>query len=426
MNSTDTPGQPDADLSYPRGLIAGVSAYRLVRRAVAGTAPPVEDPLQRQVVEHADGPLLVVGGPGTGKTTTLVESVAARVAAGADPQSVLVLTFGRRGAMRLRDRLEARIAGGTGWAGSGAGGAGWAGSGAGGTGWAGSGAGGPSRTTAEPLVRTFHAYAFGLLRRAAAELGDPAPRLLTGPEQDVILRELLSTDDDAVGWPESLRPALRTRAFAAQLRDLLLRAAERGIGAPELADFGEGLRRPDWLAAARFLREYEQVLALREVTSRGSVAYDSAELVRAASALLTDDPELLAAERHRLSFVYVDELADTDPAQLDLLELVAGGGSPLVAFADPDSSTYAFRGADPGGVWAFPDRFRTADGLPAPTATLTRSYRADPELLAATGRVARRLRGPARHRAMLATRPPAEDPQAVEVRVFRSVTSESA
>ncbi|MFD6637707.1 PD-(D/E)XK nuclease family protein [Micromonospora chalcea] len=357
------------------------------------------DPVQAEVVAHTDGPMLVVGGPGTGKTSTLVEAVAARVAEGVDPERILVLTFGRRGTTELRHRIEARIAGDG------------------------------HRVIREPLVRTFPAYAFGLLRRAAAERGEPSPRLLTGPEQDLIIRELLDVvgeepGDDPVGWPEDLRPALRTRAFAQQLRDLLMRAAERGVGPVELARLGEKLGRADWPAAARFLREYVAVLALRDVSNRGSVAYDPAELVRAATGMLLDDPELLAAERRRLTHVYVDELADTDPAQLDLLAVVAGGGRSLVAFADPDSSTYAFRGADPAGVATFPHRFRTASGAPAAQVTLTTSYRAGPELLAATARLARRLRGPAAHRRL---RPlPGAPVGAVEVRTFRSATSESA
>ncbi|WP_435120860.1 ATP-dependent helicase [Micromonospora tulbaghiae] len=371
-------------------------------RSAAGpgtNTPRPADPVQAEVVAHTDGPMLVVGGPGTGKTTTLVEAVAARVAEGVDPERILVLTFGRRGATELRHRIEARIAGEG------------------------------HRVVREPLVRTFPAYAFGLLRRAAAERGEPSPRLLTGPEQDLIIRELLDVvgeepGDDPVGWPEDLRPALRTRAFAQQLRDLLMRAAERGVGPVELARLGEKLGRADWPAAARFLREYVAVLALRDVSNRGSVAYDPAELVRAATGMLLDDPELLAAERRRLAHVYVDELADTDPAQLDLLAVVAGGGRSLVAFADPDSSTYAFRGADPAGVTTFPHRFRTASGAPAAQVTLTTSYRAGPELLAATARLARRLRGPAAHRRL---RPlPGAPAGSVEVRTFRSATSESA
>ncbi|MCL7460550.1 ATP-dependent helicase [Micromonospora sp. MSM11] len=365
------------------------------RRAAAR----LSDPHQAEIVAHTDGPMLVLGGPGTGKTATLVEAVAARVAEGVDPERILVLTFGRRAATALRQRIEARVAEDG------------------------------HRVLREPLVRTLPAYAFGLLRRAAAERGEPSPRLLTGPEQDLIIRELLDVvgeepDDDPVGWPEDLRPALRTRAFAAQLRDLLMRAAERGVGPVELARLGEKLGRADWPAAARFLREYVAVLALRDVSNRGSVAYDPAELVRAATGMLLDDPELLAAERRRLAYVYVDELADTDPAQQDLLATVAGGGKPLVAFADPDSSTYAFRGADPAGVTTFPHRFRTASGAPAAQVVLTTSYRAGARLLAASGRLARRLRGPAAHRRLHPL--PDAPPGAVEVRTFRSATSEAA
>ncbi|MFF0469925.1 ATP-dependent helicase [Micromonospora zamorensis] len=379
---------------------AGVAGSELAAgRELAGGGGWRVDPVQAEVVGHTDGPMLVLGGPGTGKTSTLVEAVAARVAEGVDPEHILVLTFGRRGATALRQRIEARIAQDG------------------------------HRVLREPLVRTFPAYAFGLLRRAAAERGEPSPRLLTGPEQDLIIRELLNVvgeepEDDPVGWPTDLRPALRTRAFASQLRDLLMRAAERGVGPVDLARLGEKLGREDWPAAARFLREYVAVLALRDVSNRGSIAYDPAELVRAATGLLRDDEELLAAERRRLTHVYLDELADTDPAQVELLSVIAGGGKSLVAFADPDSSTYAFRGADPAGVATFPHRFRTASGAPAAQVLLTTSYRAGPGLLAAIARLGRRLRGPAAHRRLHPL--PDAPPGVVEVHTFRSATSEAA
>ncbi|GAA4592932.1 superfamily I DNA/RNA helicase/RecB family exonuclease [Actinoplanes octamycinicus] len=397
-------------------------AYRLVRRPRPATPEVRPDPVQARVVAHTTGPLLVVGGPGTGKTTALVEAVAARIAEGVDPERILVLTFGRRGAAALRDRIEARVADV------------------------------PGRIVHEPLVRTFHAFAFGLLRRAAAEHGEPAPRLLTGPEQDLIIRELLAVVEDpeaadTIGWPESLRPALPTRAFAQQLRDLMQRAAERGVGAIELARYAARLGRDDWAAAARFLEEYVAVLSLRDATTRGSVAYDPAELVRAASGLLADEPDLLAAERRRLAYVFVDELAETDPAQIDLLAQVAGGGKPLVAFADPDSSIFGFRGADPEVVAAFPARFRTPTGAPAETITLHTNHRSAPALLTATSGVARRMRGRFAHRPMVPPPPPAPppapaDPSAPEitgdeisptgpvaeavVRTFRSPAAETA
>ncbi len=83
--------------------------YRLVRPVGVDPAPVVLDQEQQAVVAHRAGPLLVLGGPGTGKTTTLVEAVAARVVEGVAPDNILVLTFGRRSAAVLRDRIEARI-----------------------------------------------------------------------------------------------------------------------------------------------------------------------------------------------------------------------------------------------------------------------------------------------------------------------------
>ncbi len=228
------------------------------------------------------------------------------------------------------------------------------------------------------------------------------------------------------------KTAVHTRAFATELRDLLLRAVERGVGPQRLAALAIAHRRTDWAAAARFFAEYLQVLALRDATERGAVAYDYAELVRAATALIRADGDLLAAERRRLSHVYVDELPDTDPAQIELLATIAGAGAHLVAFADPDSSTFAFRGADPSIVGRFTDVFRKADGAPAPQVTLLKSYRMQRQLCEATRRVAARLRGPARHRQLIAGgdgiagSAPSADGGTVETRTFGSETTEAA
>src|SRR3954471_8836727 len=86
-------------------------AYRLVRAPRPAVAAPVLDDAQRAVVEHAGGPLLVLAGPGTGKTTTLVESVVERVARGVPVEHLLMLTFSRRAAGEMRDRGAARLAG---------------------------------------------------------------------------------------------------------------------------------------------------------------------------------------------------------------------------------------------------------------------------------------------------------------------------
>src|SRR5438445_4864820 len=96
--------------STPTAKAAPAARYRLVRAAVEPVRAPDLDPSQQAVVDHPGGPLLVLAGPGTGKTTTLVEAVVDRVAnRGLSPDEVLVLTFGRKSATELRDRITARL-----------------------------------------------------------------------------------------------------------------------------------------------------------------------------------------------------------------------------------------------------------------------------------------------------------------------------
>ncbi|MFK0289448.1 ATP-dependent helicase [Streptomyces sp. NPDC090442] len=351
-------------------------AYRLVRTPPERTAPPALDAAQRAVVEHRQGPLLVLAGPGTGKTTTLVESVVRRVRAGTDPERILVLTFSRKAAVALRDRLAARLA---------------------------DEGGGPSaaRRPDAPQATTFHSFCYALVRghQDADLFADPL-RLLSGPEQDLVVRELLEGQAELagdgrarVGWPDELRACLTTRGFADEVRAVLARSRELGLGPDALGDFARRTGRPDWRAAAAFLAEYLDVLDAQGVL-------DYAELVHRA-VLLAERPEVAAQLVGAYDAVYVDEYQDTDAAQVRLLRALAGHrgapaapGSPgrtLLAFGDPDQSIYAFRGADVNGILDFPETFRRADGAPAPVAVLRTSRRAGAALLAATRLLTRRM-----------------------------------
>ncbi|MGW2378385.1 ATP-dependent helicase [Kitasatospora sp. NPDC001683] len=370
------------------------SPYRLVRSPLVQPDPPVLDEYQRAVVEHTGGPLLVLAGPGTGKTTTLVEAVARRIQDGTDPERILVLTFSRKAAMELRDRMSGRL----------------------------------GSSAAAPQATTFHSFCYALLRahQDPQDYAEPL-RLLSGPEQDVMVRELLAGGaEDAkhtesiwghprpeagggsaagtrIQWPLDLRACLTTRGFADEVRAVLARSRELGLGEAELERFAQGVQRPDWAAAARFLADYLDVLDLRGVL-------DYAELVHRA-VLLAERPEVGERLRERYQVVFVDEYQDTDPSQVRLLRQLAGGGRDLVAVGDPDQSIYAFRGADINGILDFPQAFRQADGSPAEVKVLRVSRRSGAVLLAASRELARRMpmgRLPAdklaQHRALLPSR----------------------
>lgn len=367
-------------------------AYRLVRTRPDVVDPPVLDAHQRAVVDHRDGPLLVLAGPGTGKTTTLVEAVARRVREGADPERILVLTFSRKAAVELRDRMATRLshrpAGGRGAANDGAG--------------ADDGGARAVRRAGSPQATTFHSFCYALVRahQDADLFADPL-RLLSGPEQDLVVRELLAgqaelarADRAPVGWPDELRACLTTRGFADEVRAVLARSRELGLGPDALDAFARRTGRPDWGAAAGFLAEYLDVLDAQGVL-------DYAELVHRA-VLLAERPEVAAELAARYDAVFVDEYQDTDAAQIRLLHALAGnpgparaedgrGGRTLVAFGDPDQSIYAFRGADVNGILDFPEAFRRADGEPAPVAVLRTSRRSGAALLAATRLVTHRM-----------------------------------
>ncbi|MFE7859315.1 ATP-dependent helicase [Streptomyces sp. NPDC057403] len=343
-------------LSHPAVRQGNRGAYRLVRTPPARPDPPRLDAAQRSVVDHRSGPLLVLAGPGTGKTTTLVESVAARIARGGDPARVLVLTFSRKAAVELRDRMALRV--------------------------------GAARA---PQATTFHSFCYALVRaHQDAELFVEPLRLLSGPEQDVAVRELLAGQPDLerlglahVRWPDELRACLTTRGFADEVRAVLARSRELGLDPVALDAFARRIGRPDWRAAAAFLAEYLDVLDLQGVL-------DYAELVHRA-VLLARRPEVAERLAAQYDAVLVDEYQDTDAAQVRLLHALAGGGRTLVAFGDPDQSIYAFRGSDVNGILEFPHTFPRADGRPAPVQVLRTSRRSGAGLLAATRLLTQRM-----------------------------------
>jgi superfamily I DNA/RNA helicase/RecB family exonuclease len=334
------------------------SPYRLLRAAPPAARPLVPDAAQQAVLDHGaaagSGPLLVLAGPGTGKTTTLVELVARRVEAGLRADQVLVLTFSRKAAGELRDRITARL-------------------------------GAP---TTGPSAWTFHAFCYALLREHAPPdpYGTPV-RLLSGPEQDVALRELLrGTLELGRSWPERLRPAVATRGFAEEVRGLLSRSREVGLDPDQLGALAVREGRDDWGAMAAFFGEYLDVL-----DAQGALDY--AELVHRA-VLLAEQPEVGAVLRERFAAVVVDEYQDTDPAQERLLQALAGGGRDLVVVGDPDQAIYAFRGAEVQGLLDFPQRFPQVDGTPAPVLALTTCRRSGSQLLEVSRRVASRIPAP--------------------------------
>ena len=306
-------------------LTVSKQPFNLVRQ-VLQAAPGALDPEQQAVVTHRGCPIVVQGGPGTGKTTVLIEAALARIQDGQNPDSILLLTYGRERASELRDAIALRT----------------------------------TRTMFEPLARTFHSLAFSILKMKAK--GDPEPILLSGPEQESYIRELLQGDieDGFKEWPEDLHKALATNGFARELRDLILRASERGIDADELARLGQQEGEKYWEPAAAFWKRYLNSMVMREISAQDAkLRIDPSELVSRASIHLRNNPDLLDELRTRFTTIMVDEFQESDPAQRELLSLLAD--KDVIICADADSAVGRFRGADPDGLSAALDPYRAKE-----------------------------------------------------------------
>jgi len=268
------------------------------RGPTTGPASPLDglDPDQRAAAAAVGGPLLIVAGPGTGKTRTLTHRIAHLVAdRGVAPERCLAITFTRRAAEELRQRLGALL-----------------------------------EERAETVtVATFHSLGLAIVGERRAELGlGPGMRVADEVERLGVLRA-------ASGASEA-----RARRLATEIGRRKRERAVRGPGAAA----GPAAEVDD------LLEHYDK--ALRE---RDLVDFD--DLIALPVALLGGDPELAAAYRQRWPWISVDEYQDVDELQYRLLRLLTTPGGNLCAIGDPDQAIYGFRGADVGFFLRFRQDF---------------------------------------------------------------------
>lgn len=279
---------------------------------------------------------VVLGAPGSGKTTAVVELVAAAVLDdGLDPERVLVLTPSRRTATLLRDRLAVRI--------------------------------GASRALPGPLARSISAYAFSVVMAAHRLDGLAEPRLLSGADHDADLAELLDRSelDDVLGagvasgpaWPEHLGPDVRRLpTFRTELRDAIARLSEHDWSTDQLRAAARERSTPAWAAIADFVDEYRRILG---ASRPGQL--DPAELVRAAVGLVREPPAAMPAVPH---LVVLDDAHDATPSGFDLLAALAHRGATVIALGDPDLAANTFRGAEPEALAHLPALLGWRDAAP--------------------------------------------------------------
>lgn len=254
---------------------------------------------QRAAAEIVSGPLLIIAGPGTGKTRTLTHRLAHMVATGvAEPEACLALTFTRRAAEEMRERLAALMPDGA------------------------------RRIT----VTTFHGLGLEILRRHRTELGlQRGFRVADETVRLDLIGELYGVSRSAAGrLAEAIGRIRRGDVETLSTQDL----ADRDRPAVDPAPYLEALR------------------------DRDLVDFD--DLLVQAVELFENRPEALAASRRRFRCLSIDEYQDVDALQYRLVRLLAPDAANLCAIGDPDQSIYRFRGADVGFFLRFQQDYPTA------------------------------------------------------------------
>ena len=282
---------------------------KLVRRAIA-VPTFTSDSAQEEVISFR-GSLGVFGKAGCGKTTTLIRAALSRMDAGQDPNTVLIITYGRESASIIRDQIAI----------------------------------GAKSTATNPLARTFHSLAFSILNEKLSP-EDPMYILVSGAEQDAFISEMLESGFDKSAWHEDLDLARKTKGFVREVRDLILRGTELGLLPEDLKRLAHEMNEPYWNGAADFWASYVDVMNLRSMSVGETVIrIDPSAIIVEAINRLKSSPELLSKYRSMFTTILIDEFQESDKSQRELLELIAP--SDTIFFLDAESAVGRFRGADP-------------------------------------------------------------------------------
>jgi DNA helicase-2/ATP-dependent DNA helicase PcrA len=308
---------------------------------------------QREAVTHATGPLLIVAGAGTGKTTVITRRIAHLIAQRkARPGEILALTFTDKAAAEMEERVDQLVPYGY----------------------------------ADVDIATFHSFGDRLLREHSLELGlTPDFRVLSRAEQVIFFRDRLFEFPleryRPLGDPTRHLQALITLISRCKDEDIspeAYRAAAERLRAAALAapDDAEAVdRAAQQLELAATYARYQEVMAREGAIDFGDQIVHALHLLRAR-------PHVLAACQRRYAYILVDEFQDTNHAQFELVTLLSARHDNLCVVADDDQAIYRWRGAAISNVLGFLGRYPTARQI-----VLTDNYRSHQAILDAAYRL---------------------------------------
>lgn len=301
--------------------------FPLVCSAPSPATPASGDdltPSQRAAVEHFEGPLLVLAGPGSGKTRVITRRIARLVERGVSPREILAITFTNKAAREMAERVQRLLPGTNLW------------------------------------VSTFHRFCARLLRERGNALGlQPNFTIYdTSDQHNIIKQALHDLDLDAAVFP----PGRIGHQISQAKNDLI---------SPEqyLERYGDTIGTHFEAVVAKVYPAYQKLLL-----SANAVDFD--DLLVHVARLLREHDDLRAALDQRYRFILVDEYQDTNRAQYQIVAQLSRDEQNLCATGDPDQSIYGWRGAQIENILRFEQDFPDVSVI-----RLEDNFRSTPEIL---------------------------------------------
>lgn len=298
---------------------------------------PSLNPEQKKAVEHGVGPLLIVAGAGTGKTTVITKRIRYLIEQKkVTPSQILALTFTEKAAEEMLNRIDEAMPLGY----------------------------------EEPWLSTFHAFCDRILRLEALEIGlDPSYKILSSPEQWLLVRKHLFEFD-----LNYYRPLGNPTKFISAMLQLFSHAKDEAVDAEEFSSFvkkNDLEEKEKYQEIASAYKKYQELLIAEN-------SMDFGDLILWVINLFKSRPSVLSKYKKQFQHILVDEFQDTNYAQYELIKLLAPKKDKpnLVVVGDDDQSIYRFRSASVSNILDF-----KKDYPDTKTIVLIKNYRSTQAIL---------------------------------------------
>ncbi|MFA5070673.1 MAG: UvrD-helicase domain-containing protein [Patescibacteria group bacterium] len=291
------------------------------------------NPEQRKAIEHGAGPLLIVAGAGTGKTTVITQRLAYLIKEKrALPSEILALTFTDKAAGEMEERADILLPYGY----------------------------------VDLWISTFHSFGERILKDNALDIGlDPGFKLLNQVEQWRLIRQNFNRFE-----LDYYKPMGNPTRFIYALIKVFSRAKDENVTPEQFIFYADKKLKADNNEEAKRILEVAKAYQTYQtlLTEKGQL--DFGDLIIKALALLKQRKNILEKYRQQFKYILVDEFQDTNFAQYELLKLLAGSKKNITVVGDDDQSIYKFRGAAISNILEFKKDFPACEEI-----VLTENYR---------------------------------------------------